>query len=239
MKLSICIANRNRSRVKITWDGYEDIGSRGIVRKKDARFYPEQAGEYTLELFPKCLASICNALRFISQVEIIVADYHSTDWPLSEWLQQRARGIPVKIVSLEGRFSRGAGLNAAAQQAQGEHLLFLDTDMLAPEMLIRRGLAFSRSGYAYFPICYSYQNPMHSTGWWRVTGRGNVLLSKRQFLEVEGWQENESWGGEDGNFYTKTRGRRIREIMPGFYHQWHPSGGGFRTQAYEEYIEGV
>src|SRR5262245_31161846 len=97
--LSICTTVKNRS----------------IVR----------AGGRELRLFPNCVDSIVRARGAVLELELVVADWESDDWPLERWLDAAADPIPVRIVTLSGTFSRGRGLNAAAAAARGEFLFFV------------------------------------------------------------------------------------------------------------------
>lgn len=87
--LSICMTLKNRSRVGV-----------------DGR---------TLELFPRCVESIAASVGPRSDVELVVSDYGSNDWPLAEWLHRTAGTIPVVVAPMVGTFSRGRGRNAAAR----------------------------------------------------------------------------------------------------------------------------
>src|SRR5687767_14974007 len=77
--ISICIAIKNRSRV--------------VLEDRELR------------LFPNCVASIVESVNASSSFELIVADWDSDDWPLSEWLADAASPIPVRIVRMTGGFS--------------------------------------------------------------------------------------------------------------------------------------
>ena len=70
MKLSICIVVKDRSKVP-TKDGY-------------------------LYLLPKCIESISN-YHSPEQIEVVICDFHSKDWPLEEWVDDYRGEVDVKI----------------------------------------------------------------------------------------------------------------------------------------------
>jgi len=175
--ISICITVKNRSRV--------------------------QVGEHELYLFPNCVRSIVESVGEDLPCELVVADWHSDDWPLEEWLEDACYPIPVKIIQVDGSFSRGRGLNVAARVAAGEALLFLDADMLLDATVLVRGLQCLRDRQAFFPIVLSYLDAEHKSG---------------------GWPDYDSWGLEDTHFYERIASHVeiVREQAPGLRHQWHP-----------------
>src|SRR3954452_23100413 len=87
--ISVCVSLKNRSRV-------------------------EHEGR-DLALFPNCVRSLADAaadIRDSGPVELVVADFHSDDWPLAAWLSAAAGGVlRVRVIPLDGQFSRGRGLN--------------------------------------------------------------------------------------------------------------------------------
>src|SRR5258706_9357036 len=112
--ISICVTIKNRSRLN--------------------------AGGRELLLFPNCVKSIVESTRGIKDVELVVADWESTDWPLNEWLERAAGDIPVRLIEVKGAFSRGRGRNTAAAAARGDALLFLDADSILCEAVLISGL---------------------------------------------------------------------------------------------------
>src|SRR3954471_21299859 len=98
--LSVCVCLKNRARVA-----------------HDGR---------VLTLFPNCvrsLAEAASAIREVGSIELVVADFHSDDWPLSEWLAAAAGALPVRVVPVDGAFSRGRGINRAVTEAASDQLL--------------------------------------------------------------------------------------------------------------------
>ncbi len=204
--ISICTTIKNRSRVQV--DGRE------------------------LRLFPNCVQSIVAAMGGRTDCELVVADWQSDDWPLAQWLPQSARPMPVRILTLNGPFSRGHGLNEAAKFAGGDILFFIDADALVCEALFTRGLECLRLGKAYFPVCYAFASPDQNDGKWLSAGSGQCMLTSVLFLESGGWPEYDRWGKEDDDFFSRVASlvEVVREEVPGFYHQWHPDDIGFKDQ---------
>jgi hypothetical protein len=196
--ISICITVKNRSR--LTVDGH------------------------VLTLFPNCVESIVDSVARRRDCELVVTDWRSDDWPLTKWLEQAARPLPVRLLELQGPFCRGRGRNEAARAAQGETLLFLDADTLLCPAVVQSGASHVLQGKAYFPVLYSFKGPEHARGWWRRTGYGNCMLSRTTYELVGPWPEYATWGAEDTHFYQHVVQvcKVVRDEVPGFYHQWHP-----------------
>jgi hypothetical protein len=196
--LSICVALKDRSR-RTAPDG----------RK--------------IELFPNCIKSLTKALPRGETIELVVADYASTDWPLEQWLVDAAAGMSVKIVRCEGEFARGRARNEAARAASADALFFCDADMLIPTGLLSMGLDLARRGIAFFPVCQLTESDGR-LGSICFGGFGNVFISRARFEQGERWPEFKSWGGEDDLFwdwcYRDGEARRV--VIPDFLHQWHP-----------------
>lgn len=204
--ISICVTIKNRSRVKV--------------------------GEHELLLFPNCVKSIVKAARNFNDIELVVTDWESDDWPLNEWLQDYAGPVRVRVISLQGTFSRGRGLNVAAQHALGDQFLFTDADSLLCSSLLESGQRNLCDGKAFFPVLYSFDGPEHRSGWWRHTGYGNCIVTRSMFEQAGGWPEYESWGKEDDDFFSKISAIApvVREEVQGFFHQWHPDDVGWKSR---------
>lgn len=197
--LSICVSIKNRSCVA----------------------YP--GGE--LLLFPHCVKSIAAAARELSSqgwIELMVADYASTDWPLREWLSSAAEGLEVRILPVQGAFSRGAGLNLAAQYAQGETLLLFDADMLVTADFLQDCLRKVSAHNALFPVMRLLDEQGDEAAW-QYYSYGISVMHKSLFEKSGGVPEFHSWGGEDDIFYERVSRivPVVREQVSGLRHQWH------------------
>jgi len=202
------------------------IKNRSIVR----------TGIRELRLFPNCVESIVRAQGAVPEIELVVADWESIDWPLEQWAHDAASPVPVQIVKMSGTFSRGRGLNAAAAASGGELLFFLDADTLISESVVRNGISVLQEGKTYFPVLYSFHEPEHASGYWRDSGFGHCMIRKDLFELTGGWPEYKSWGLEDDHFFARVKALCpvVREPVDGFYHQWHPQEIGFKNQFGEE-----
>jgi glycosyltransferase involved in cell wall biosynthesis len=185
-----------------------------------------------LRLFPNCVESIVAARKAVDDLELVVADWESDDWPLAHWLVEAARPVPVRVLTLTGTFSRGRGLNVAAEAALGEYLFFIDADALINEKVLRRGLNVVQQHEAFFPILYSYTDPQHHAGYWREAGFGHCMIHKQTFERVGGWPEYNSWGREDDLFWARVaqQAATLRERTEGLVHQWHPDDIDFKNR---------
>lgn len=197
-QISICIPVLNRSRV------------------------PSSAG--LLYLLPKCIDSIRLAvLETGIACEIVIADYGSTDWPLQDWLWDRVRPVPAKLVTSDGLFSVGDGKNAAALNSSAPVIFFCDADMIVPPGLLVRGLQITGRGSGYFPLYQRFCGPDHKEAYWG-TGHGCCVVL-REHWERHPWIPTAGWGsGEDDQFchFFWINGIEEREQLLDFYHQWHP-----------------
>jgi hypothetical protein len=75
---------------------------------------------------------------------------------------------------------------------------------------------------AFFPICWSYKDHTHTTGWKRIEGTGNMICLKKDFHP---YIEKTTWGEEDGTVYNHfyKLNKAVREFYgENFIHQWHP-----------------
>jgi len=204
--LTICVAHKNRSRVK-----YGD-------------------GKY-LELFPQMIDSLNHACIALGNVyiDMVITDFNSTEYPPESWIKKIAN-FPVKVIKRNqkdpNKFNRGYGLNEAAKASSGQVLFFCDTDMLLSPEILSQGIHHALRGEAFFPICWSYSNPEHSKGWWRDSGYGMVFMPKQMWKSFK-WPEYDGWGFEDNHMKDNLKKARIpiiRDKAFNFFHQWHPEG---------------
>jgi glycosyltransferase involved in cell wall biosynthesis len=131
------------------------------------------------------------------------------------------------LVTVEGEFSLGRGRNLAAEKATGDVLLFLDADMLVSPLLVTLVNQTVQDGTCFFPVCYSFADSTHTSGWWRKEGWGNCAITAKDFSRTPKWPEYYKWGKEDLHFrdHIKLRSKIkiVRSKVPGFCHQWHPA----------------
>jgi len=166
-----------------------------------------------------------------------VTDWDSDDWPLIDWLEDMAAPISTTIISAQGSFSRGKGLNMAAEAAKGDKLFFLDADALLCAALIEASVRYAADNKAYFPILYSFDDAEHRTGQWIDAGYGHCAVKRSIFEQIGRWPEYNKWGGEDDKFFAAMSAAVpiIRERVNGFFHQWHPNDLTWKSRYYETY----
>ena len=204
--ISIRITVKNRSRVPV--DGRE------------------------LLLLPSCIRSIVDSVRPEDDIELVISDWHSDDWPLAEWAPQAAEPLPLKLVKVDGYFSRGRGLNVAFDHVEGDVLLFLDGDVTICRELIDKGCWHVAKGRAFFPICWKYTDPDHQHGKWIPAACGIVMIACDVFVQAGKWPELKSWGREDNQLLDAVQGLVpiVREHMRGLCHQWHPDSVAWKNR---------
>jgi len=198
--ISVCVALKNRSRV------------------------PSEAG--ILELFPNCVRALARLHEAIGPIELVVADFHSDDWPLEEWLEKEAGAMAVHRLEIDGPFSRGRGMNAAVEAARSSQVLIYDADMLMDETAFISGLSIMAEGKvatAFFPMIQNL-DPRGKADDWYEASLGMVFLSKETFVDAGGLPEFQNWGGDDENLYEEVAkiSRVERFKLLGLDHQWHP-----------------
>ena len=181
----------------------------------------------SLMLLPNCLASLVTALNDVVgriEVDVIIADWQSTDWPLHEWVHQHLAPTCLRIVPVDGSFSRGRGLNIAAKHAVYDKLFFVDADMLVSADALNQGLRALEQGHACFPECSGYADQAHTRAKPMPLGLGNCFVMRHVWESAGRWPEWTQWGGEDHWFYNEVADLVPveRPSVPSFRHQWHP-----------------
>ena len=182
--------------------------------------------------------------------ELVVADFNSDDIDL-DFLFSSAN-FRVKKVLVDGGFNRSAGLNKAAENADGLILFFVDADMVMPLDFVQTLNSKVETGVGYFPICYSLHegkqylingnNRFSSSvnGWWRDTGWGMCAFRKEDFFRLGKWNERigRTWGYEDEEMVERKGITVVRERCPGLFHLWHNDDEDFKMK-YHVPIRGV
>jgi glycosyltransferase involved in cell wall biosynthesis len=198
--LSVCVCLKNRS--KILHEGRELTPLPDLVR---------------------CLADAASDLLDVGPVELVVADFHSDDRPLSEWLAEAAGRLRVRVVPVDGGFSRGRGLNRAVAEAASRRLFLTDADMLIRPAVLLRAIEIIDRSHAWFPICRFFDEA-GDPAFWNTNGFGIVALDRAAFDASGGVPEFDSWGHEDGLFFERLSLHVALERGPaeGLDHQWHP-----------------
>ena len=197
---------------------------------------------FMLPEFAKCT-------QRIKDVEVIVADWDDIAYPAG-W----------EVVPMASAFSRGRGLNAAAEHASHEKLFFCDIDCLFRPQLFDEWDGVN----PYFPIMYSlgayetaerfwqcydagiepHKSRFHGNtqGGWRPSSYGMVLTTKANHNKTGGWIEKESWGKEDEWYYEKCEDFNLnpyRYHSPNLVHRWHGNRLEYRDKPIPQHIQDV
>ena len=212
--ISFCISCKNRSNRTVYWDG----------KFRNECFENIPAGQFTLKLLPNCLKSVYKSKIEEVNFEVIISDFSSQDTKYEDWINDVLKEVPYKILNMGSTFNKGKGLNAAANASSGEILFFLDTDMLISKALINQALKILCTKKAFFPVCKSYKDPLHSNYWIRDSGYGNLIILKNFFGKCGFWLEREVYGWEDDEMWYRLKEFAQREPGIDFFHQWHPVG---------------
>ena len=149
--------------------------------------------------------------------------------------QQRYPHLSISVIHMTGEFSRGAGLQHAAQLLPRHSLLFfIDVDVqFTGDALQRVRLATSLGSCAYYPIVFSQYDPSMATGaemspgagCWRQFGYGIASLYNADFTDAGGFDlDIHGWGREDVDLVERLLARNVsvfRAADPGLVHTFH------------------
>jgi glycosyltransferase involved in cell wall biosynthesis len=252
MRLAFCIAVKNRSCVIVDPEDslqYLQHVSEKIEDSCLLQIEPLKTNDnkLILLLFPKMLRSFLRHKRPEDDWVLVVVDYNSSDVTIQEMLEQEiGTNIPwhLETVTTYPFFDRGGGLKKAAALAeskfQADALFFCDADLYFQSRDVFEGALESVSkGLFYYPIFFSFAVSDHSLGFWRDTSYGNFACRLEDYKKTEGWYHNVSWGWEDRALADSiSESQKVRQRVPGFYHQWHPMQWEFRVKEYpvKDYI---
>lgn len=206
-KLSICITVKNRSKVET---------EHGI-----------------LELFPKCLQSINNSITDMKNIDIVISDWESTDYPILQWIDEVITEIPTEVITIKTKdntFSAGMGRNIAANRAKGDIILFLDADILINNAAFYNGWEVAKQHEVCYPVIM-YQKDYKSEEHTVHEGGGILYINKELFYKVGKWPEYYSHGFEDTDFAKKlSQFTKLYTSNLPFYHQWHPQSKDWKNR---------
>ncbi|MDN5652007.1 MAG: glycosyltransferase family 2 protein, partial [Lactococcus lactis] len=227
VKFTFCISVKNRSCVTVSWDGV-------TKNKTFVTSYKNNPMSFQLELLKNFIKSIVDSKIKGVFLEIIVVDFNSDDHPPEDWMHEIVgvtKEIEAKVIKSDEPFSRGRGLNIAAENATGDIIFFTDADMIVSREFLIQSLEYAYDKQKpFFPICYSYYTPYSKEGWVRDEGWGNLVIPKHISEEIS-WWEKRSWGSEDNHMKDQLGNSFARAQAAGLYHQWHPEED-FKTKYY-------
>ena len=188
-----------------------------------------------LFLLPNTLQSIrwmtCKADE---EVEILIIDFNSTDWPPAQWARHILSPLPCRVVQVDGPFSIGRGCNIGARHAKADRLWFLNSEMLVARNVMSAGNVALSAGMGFFPICWGFKDAEHTTGEWRIYGSGHCMMTREHFARFGPWDEFKTHGKSDEIMLSRfsKAGLAVREQLPLYYHQWHPNDLAWLNQEY-------
>ena len=149
----------------------------------------------------------------------------------------------IRVVQVDGEFSRGIALETGISQCKENDLLFLiDVDVVFSPGVVQRVLLNTIQGQrVYFPIVFSEYDPKlfppelkdaetfeisNDRGYWREYGFGIAAFYKSDFRTVGGFDTNiHGWGKEDVQLFDKfirTNLTVFRAPDPELLHLYHP-----------------
>lgn len=233
-KISVIISLKNRTNFFVE---YEPIQLKTFIRhqlsysgipKKNIKVNNQGIN---LQLLIEHLKSL-EKLNY--NFEVILADFNSTDYNLQKLIKTFPK-LNIKIVTINDFFSRGKGLNAGLRVASHENIFFSDADMFfSTDEIFKEGLSAIKNNQVYFPVCFDLIDPTHQLGYWRESGYGLFMLSKKMINEKNfSWSEYDSLGKEDNDAFDLFKDISVRKRVNGYYHQWHPSSKQFKNQNYK------
>jgi glycosyltransferase involved in cell wall biosynthesis len=199
--ISICVALKNRT----------------VFEHKGKTYYP-------FKNFVKSLTRI-NRHRF--NLELVVADFNSTDIVLESWIYDEIKHVELKIIKVNSEyFSRGKGLNIAVDNSKYGILFLVDADMILSDQVLQRGMIHLKRNKTFFPIALKHIDEKMKVTRWFQTGTGNVMIMKKLYNNMGRFPEYNTWGKEDKKLFdTMVQIHNkpvVREKCKGFFHQWHP-----------------
>ena len=190
-------------------------------------------GERTMRLFPRCIASIANAVKRVDfPVEVIVTDWE--DFGDVDSILDRSGLKDWEAFKIRGKFSRGVGLNQAAARSSNDVLLFLDSDILVTAPFLRRVMACTAGRDVYFPVCQRAIGPSERFWEWCDKGYGLMAMRRETYASIGPILERHKWGGEDDHYYSRAleQGRAVSEYRKDLLHMWHPTSREWRIRPY-------
>jgi hypothetical protein len=244
MRLALCVAVKNRSCVIV--DKEDSLSFLRHVDIEDCSglkidpWYTKK-DQIALPLLPKMLRSFVSHKKPEDDWVLVVVDYKSSDVDMKQMLEYEVgekMSWHLEIVQDYDYFDRGGGLKKAFEIAdtkfKADAIFFCDADLLfGTRDVLDRAIETVSKHRFYYPIVYSFALPDHTKGFWRDSGFGIFACLVEDYKQTEGWQHNISWGWEDRALADSIPPhQKIREKVPGYFHQWHPFQWEFRVKEY-------
>ena len=246
MRLAFCVAVKNRSCILVDKEdslSFLQHVSDKIVDCPELKINPwiTKDDQIALPLLPKMIRSLMSLYQENDDWVLVIVDYNSTDISLKEMLEYEVgTKIPwhLETVTDYPFFDRGGGLARAASIAETKYntegLFFCDADLFfATRDVIEKAIETIQQQKFYYPVFFSFVLADHSKGLWRDTSYGCFACSIKEYKQTEGWYHNVSWGWEDRALADSIPEiQKVRNYVPGYFHQWHPLKWEFRVKEY-------
>ncbi|MFO0965373.1 MAG: glycosyltransferase family 2 protein [Gemmataceae bacterium] len=125
---------------------------------------PAYDEEAVLAYFHERLGSVLTSLEDRYRFEILYVDDGSADGTLEVMRLLAAQDARVRYLSLSRNFGKEAAISAGFEEAKGDALVMLDTDLQHPPEVIERLLEQWRGG---FDVVLTEREKTPYTSWWR------------------------------------------------------------------------
>ncbi|MCB0417617.1 MAG: hypothetical protein H6617_11655 [Bdellovibrionaceae bacterium] len=173
-------------------------------------------------------------------VQLLIADYGSTDVESIETLVRSQLSIPFTLLPLHGTFSKVDALQKMIEHEsvmENEIVFICDVDLFLPDNIFSSIRRFTQLGAAFFSPVLSFQRQDGTIQypWYDHRGTGFLCFYKSDFLALGGFRDSgfehkTTWGGEDDYLYFSFRDklglRPVRHLHPEIFSRWHPRDEG-------------
>ena len=171
--------------------------------------------------------------------KVWIADFHSTDIDLREYIKQFH--ISIEVITIKLPFIIAKGLQIVAEKIpKGEILYFIDADSVQPEKIFNRLRKYVIKGKQFYCPMVAFEQSDGSK--WLPDkgkdhgGKGHIGVFSDDFQLCNGWRdpshltriridgpgpmERKKWGGHDSHLYNKLRWDRLNCYRPRELDQW-------------------
>ncbi|MEC4985608.1 MAG: glycosyltransferase family 2 protein [Oscillatoria sp. PMC 1068.18] len=196
-----------------------------------------------LPILEKCLRSLENQQLKINSVvegyEVIVVDDGSTDGTLA-WLAKHSVEFPHVTTYLQSHQGAAAARNLGVEKAQGETIIFIDSDLVVTENFLQAHADALVKGYAETERIFTYGwvintcNFEHPTSEpYKITdysaayfATGNVAIARKWLLEAGLFDTQfQLYGWEDLELGVRLKklGLKLIKCPEAVGYHWHPA----------------
>lgn len=183
-----------------------------------------------LEHFKKIFSSLITQRLDLVNYELIIVNYHSNDnlnyFLKNELILHRDIFSPelkcIKIVTLNNdlKFNPRKAKNLGAKVSEGDLIAFTDADVFLSMDYLNYWKDFVKQGEYFIATRFKGDVGMGIEPT-RITSEvnyGNCIVPKKDFYEIQGWDESISnYGGDDDDFYHRFKLKGLYEINPKNY----------------------